>query len=172
MTMEVKRIATHKRPDGDAIASVWLAERYLFAAEVVEVVFLPRKMPAAGWPPVDCMVDVGNAHDPERLRFDHKPPAFADRNASCAAKLVWEHLTAKGQPVSHLARLVQAVHEGDSNPPRRLSPLLTKSRTDGFHAAFTRAQREDGVDDLALYRAMRQWLDAFAAKCRQPVAGQ
>jgi len=154
----VKRIATHKRPDPDAIASAWLGERYLFAGEAVEVTFLSRKMPAGGWPPVDCLVDVGNAYDRERLRFDHKPPAFADRNATCATKLIWMYLVARGKPVRHLAPLVQAVHEGDSNPPCKPSSLLAQSRTDGFHAAFARAQAECSTDE-ALYRAMRQWLD-------------
>jgi ribosomal protein S18 acetylase RimI-like enzyme len=74
-------------------------------------------------------------------------------------------LAVQGKPVRHLAPLIQAVHEGDRNPPCKPSPLLTQSRTDGFHAAFAQAQRE-AATDAALYRAMRNWLDDYDARTR------
>ncbi len=41
--MVARRIATHRKPDADAIAASWLAEAYLFAGEKVEVAFVPRR---------------------------------------------------------------------------------------------------------------------------------
>ena len=115
----VKRIVTHSKPDADAIAAAWLAETFLFPGEEVEVLFVPRLRPGQAGPAADCLVDIACIHDPERLIFDHKPPAFADRNATCATRLVWEHLLSLGRPVGHLEALVRVVHEGDWSPPRQ-----------------------------------------------------
>jgi len=41
--MVARRIATHRKPDADAIAASWLAEAYLFAGEDVAVDFVPRR---------------------------------------------------------------------------------------------------------------------------------
>jgi len=161
----VKRVATHKQPDADAVASAWLTEIYLFAGEEVEVIFVPRHRARQAAPNADCFVDIANMHDPERLCFDHKPPAFADRNATCATKLVWEHLLRLGRPVGHLEALVETVHEGDHNPPRRPSPALQASRTGGFHAHVAQAHRA-GADDGQLYSALRRWLNEYDAAVR------
>lgn len=99
----MKRVATHKQPDPDAVASAWLAETYLFAGEEVEIIFVPRQRPRQAAPAADCFVDVANTHDPEQFCFEHKPPAVADRNATCATKLVWEHLLRLDRPVGHPA---------------------------------------------------------------------
>jgi len=162
----MKRIATHKQPDADATASAWLAETYLFTGERVEVVFVPRHRPSQADPGVDCFVDVGNVNDPKRLCFDHKPPAFTDRNESCATKLVWEHLLRLGHPVHHLRALVEIIHEGDHSPPRRPSPALRASRADGFHARVTRL-RGKGTEDGELYRTLCHWLDAYDAAAQE-----
>jgi hypothetical protein len=37
-----RRIATHRQPDADALVAVWLAERFLFAGEPTEIVFVAR----------------------------------------------------------------------------------------------------------------------------------
>src|SRR5207302_6691572 len=60
------------------------------------------------WDDFDCVVDIGRTHDPRRLRFDHKPPAFPDRNQTCAAKLVWEFLLQQGRPLGHLVDLIRS----------------------------------------------------------------
>ena len=39
----MRRIATHREPDANAIAAAWLAEAYLFAGEDVVVAFVPRR---------------------------------------------------------------------------------------------------------------------------------
>jgi hypothetical protein len=109
-----RRIITRERPDGDAVLAAWLVERYLFAGESVEILFLPRAWVFGALRGGDCLVDAGNAHDPGRLLFDHKPPALSDRHDSCAAKLVWEHLLRSGFSVEDLEALVQSVHAGDS----------------------------------------------------------
>ena len=158
----MRRVATHTRPDADAVASAWLAETYLFAGERVEVVFVPRHRPSQAAPAGACFVDVGNVNDPSRLCFDHKPPAFTDRNESCATKLVWEHLLRLGRPVQHLAGLVETVHEGDRSPPRRPTPALQASRANGFHARVAQVRRA-GADDSQLYSALRHWLNEYDA---------
>ena len=43
----MRRVVTHSKPDGDAIASAWLAATYLFPGEHVEVAFVPASAPAS-----------------------------------------------------------------------------------------------------------------------------
>jgi hypothetical protein len=152
----VKYIVTHKRPDADALVATWLAARFLFNGEKAEVIFVSRSYAVPANPPPDCVVDVGRAYDPARLVFDHKPPAFLDRNRTCAARLLWEHLLALRKPVHHLEQLIRVVHEGDRRPPRKPSPALLRSRKEGLHAQV-RLRR--CLDDQSLYGAVRSWLD-------------
>ena len=163
------RIFTHKQPDADALAAAYLAERFLFTGQSVEIVFVGRGQNIPAMPGVDCVVDVGNAYDPARLLFDHKPPAFADRNQSCATRLLWEYLCAQSKPVAHWADFVQTVQEGDRNPPGRPSPLLSQSRADGFHAAVSRLRRAVS-DDASVYAAVRNYLDENAPSFFPPLA--
>lgn len=158
-------VATHKQPDGDALAALWLAERFLFREQDVKIVFVGRGA-SASLAMADCVVDVGNEYDTARLRFDHKPPAFTDRNTWCAARLVWEHVRKMGQDVEHLAKWIAVVHEGDSNPPRSPSDALKASRTDGFHAAVAHARRDHTGDDAMIYGAVRAWLDAHEQRLK------
>jgi hypothetical protein len=151
----IRRIITHRAPDLDAVVAAWLAQTYLFDG-MAEIFFLPRQLDADRHTDA-CLVDVGNASDPARLCFDHKPPAFADRNQTCAAKLVWEHLLALGKPVCHLEPLVRVTFEGDT---RRFSPALRQSRVDGPHAALRRARRLHAIDE-ACCAEMRRWLDEY-----------
>lgn len=154
----MKRIATHKRPDADALVATWLAERYLFAGDNAEIVFVSRHAVVRG---ADCVVDLGNTFDPDRLRFDHKPPAFTNRNATCATRLLWEHLVAKSKPVVHLEPLIRVVHEGDRNPPGKRSPELSRSKTTGFHAHLARLRAICPNNDAALYAGARTWLNEY-----------
>jgi hypothetical protein len=156
-----RKVATHKKPDPDAIVATWLVERYLFKDEKVEVVFVELAYSVPDESPFDCIVDVGRTHDPARLLFDHKPPAFVDRNQTCATKLLWEHLLAQGKPVGALAELVEAVHDGDSVKRRGSSAVYKRSRKEGLHAEFAQARRSC-QDDLALYRSLRCWLNEYA----------
>jgi hypothetical protein len=153
----VKRIVAHKRPDADALVATWLAARFLFNGEKSEVIFVSRSYAVPANPPPDCVLDVGRAYDPARLVFDHKPPAFPDRNQTCAARLLWEHLLALRKPVHHLEQLIRIVHEGDRRPPRKPSPALLQSRREGLHAHIAQL-RKDCPDDQQLYRATRSWL--------------
>jgi hypothetical protein len=152
----MKRIATHKKPDADALVATWLAARYLFEGEEAEVIFVSRGYAVPANPPPACVVDVGRACHPARLVFDHKPPAFPDRNQTCAARLLWEHLLSLRKPVHHLEPLIRVVHEGDRRPPRKPSPALLRSRKEGLHAQV-RLRRS--LDDQSLYGAVRSWLD-------------
>src|SRR5262245_9820952 len=86
-----RRVITHRKPDGDAIVSAWLAERFLLEGASVELLFVDRRRVFGAYRPGDCLVDVGNINEPANHFFDHKPPAFPCRHDSCAAKLIWEH---------------------------------------------------------------------------------
>jgi hypothetical protein len=110
----------------------------------------------------DCVVDVSNTYDAQRLIFDHKPPAFENRNHTCAAKLVWEYLVSIGHAVQHLVPVVHVVHQGDCNPPRKASAELAQSRSSGIHAVVT-STRARNVTNKELYEAVRMWLDAYDA---------
>jgi hypothetical protein len=155
------RILTHTSPDLDAIVSAWLAQRFLLN-EPIEVDFASRGLDPKRYPG-DCLVDIGNTYDPSCLRFDHKPPAFADRNSTCAARLVWEHLLTLGRPVRHLQALVRVTFEGDT---RRHSPELQQSWIDGPHARLKRLHRLHD-SDAERYAQMRRWLDQYDQQARQ-----
>lgn len=160
----MKLIVTHKKPDADALVSTWLAQRYLFPGEETEVRFVGRTFrPYDG--AADCILDVGNTYDPDRLLFDHKPPAFRDRHQTCAARLLWEHLLSLGKPVHHLATLIEAVHDGDSSKRRQGSLAYHQSRHSGFHAYF-RSIAPTCPDDYALYTSVRDWLDRYVDMLR------
>ena len=85
----------------------------------------------------DCVVDVGNTYVPENYRFDHKPPAFQNRNSTCATRLIWEYLRDAGADVAHLEPLVQITYQGDTH---RNSDALIQSRIDGPHAELVNSR--------------------------------
>lgn len=153
----VVRVATHAKPDVDALAALWLAERYLFPGPV-EVVFLTYDHKWEKGPVVDCVLDMGNLHDPRLNLFDHKEPARAKRGETCATGLVWEHLHSLGKRVDHLRPLVEAVHGGDAVALRATSTAYRESKRNGLHAFFVKARSRSDHDRL-LYRAICGWLD-------------
>lgn len=155
----MKRLATHQKPDADAVVAAHLMERYGSSGEV-EIVFVSR---GAGLGAFDCAVDVGRIYDISRLFFDHKPPAFPDRNRTCATRLVWEYLRENGADVEIWRELVAVVHEGDARPPRRASPALVESRCHGLHALIKSA-RARNASDVALYQSARAFLDGLVLK--------
>jgi len=162
----MKRIVTHKAPDADALVAAWLAATHLFPGEETVVAFVGRGQDVHALGHADCVVDVGNRFDPARLCFDHKPPAFADQNATCATRLVWDHLCGLGRDVNLLEPLVRVVFEGDT---RRFSPALRQSRIDGVHAVVARLRRE-AASDTDVYRRVAAWLDEHAQTCSGPGA--
>ncbi len=154
-----QRVITHEQPDGDAIMSAWLAERFLLADEQVEVFFVPRARVLGTYSRGDCLVDVGNTHDPINHFFDHKPPALPDRHNSCAAMLIWEHLLATRRPVRHLQTLIWAAFAGDSARQRaRFADEYRWSNREGLHFVLRSARKSEGTD-AGVYRAVRRWLD-------------
>ncbi len=156
-----RRVITHAAVDGDAVAAAWLAERFLYPGEPVEVLFVPRERALGAWRAGDVLADVGNTHDPANGFFDHKLPAYADRHAACAAGLVWDHLVALGRPVRHLRSLVDVVFAGDSVKARgRYKDEYAESKRGGFHQALTEAKAAHPTD-AGVYRAMRRWLDGY-----------
>ena len=109
--------------------------------------------------------DIGNSHDPDRLRFDHKPPAFEDRNETCATRLVYDNLIQNGHPVGHLADLVDLVHDGDAVTRRARSSAYQDSRRRGLHAHI-HCLKQIGENDVMLFNAVALWQDAKFAKKR------
>jgi hypothetical protein len=163
-----RRVITHDKVDGDAVAAAWLAERFLFAGERAEVLFVPRGRVWGAWRVGDCIVDVGNTHDPRQLFFDHKPPAFESRHDHCAAWLVWSHLVKLGRPVRHLKPLVDVVHAGDSTQERAWrKDAYAESKRAGFHKALKDAKALY-TTDAEVYRVMRQWLNRHDKKTATP----
>ena len=134
----MKYIVTHANPDLDAIVSAWIAQDFLFLLQPTEVLFVSRKVPEKVMQRADCLVDVGNTYCPECYRFDHKPPAFENRNSTCATRLIWEYLQNSGVDIAYLEPLVQITYEGDTH---RHSKALKQSRINGPHAELTRLKQ-------------------------------
>ena len=153
----MKRIVTHADPDLDAIVSAWIAQDFLFQAHESEVLFVNRKVPEKLRHSADCLVDVGNGYCPENYRFDHKPPAFENRNSTCATRLIYEYLLDTGVAVRHLAHLVEITYQGDTH---RNSEALKQSRIDGPHAKLKQLKTEY-KDTAAVYQQMVLWLRSY-----------
>lgn len=153
----MKQIITHANPDLDAIVSAWLAQDFLFQDHETEVLFVSRKISEKRRLHADCLVDVGNTYCPEKYRFDHKPPAFQDRNSTCATRLIWEYLLDIGVAVAHLEPLVQIVFQGDTH---RNSEALKQSRINGPHAELTKLKTEY-TDTTEVYQRMVLWLRSY-----------
>jgi len=120
-------IVTHVHPDADAIASVWLASRFLGTDPDVIFVSAGNPDPAA-LDAADVVVDVGRVYDPARLRFDHHLPGM---EGDCAAYQVWRYANAE-QDLEYLAPLVNLVLAGDIG-----DASAKQSRDVGLHALIT-----------------------------------
>lgn len=153
----MKQIVTHADPDLDAIVSAWIAQDFLFQTHASEVLFVSRKVPKNLMLQADCLVDVGNTYGPENYRFDHKPPAFENRNSTCATRLIWEYLLDIGVDVRHLAHLVEITYQGDTH---RTSAALKQSRIDGPHAKLKQLKTEY-KDTAEVYQQMVLWLRSY-----------
>ena len=156
----MKRIITHANPDLDAIVSAWIAQDFLFKNDPSEVMFVSRKVPKELMQHADCVVDVGNRYSPENYRFDHKPPAFENRNSTCATRLIWEYLRDAGADVTHLEPLVEITYQGDTH---RNSAALRQSRVDGPHAALTKLKSEH-TESTEVYGQMVLWLRSYTSR--------
>ena len=152
----MKHIITHTSPDLDAIVSAWIAQDFLFAAEASEVLFVSRKVPVKVRQIADCLVDIGNAYHPQQYLFDHKPPAFENRNSTCATQLIWEYLLCIGRDVAYLEPLVEVTFQGDTH---RNSEALKQSRKDGPHAELSRL-KDNHKKASVVYEQMVKWLRA------------
>ena len=153
-----RRIATHHKPDGDALVATWLLDRFLFTADRVHVEFVPRNYLATDDHHFDSVVDVGRSWNPELLHFDHKPPAFRHRDKTCATRLVWEELRRRGCQIEHLEELVDVVHDGDAASRRGKSQAYKESRKHGLHAHIKYVSRWAESSEI-LYHSIAMWLD-------------
>jgi hypothetical protein len=154
-----KLIATHRKPDADALVSTWMTDRFVFSGDECEIEFVPRDFTPGPGMKFDAVVDVGKSFDPERLIFDHKPPSFAHRDEHCATSLVWEHAIWLGRRIKKLKPLVELVHDGDAATRRGKSAKYRASRTNGLHAIIKEASKYAESDQI-LYRGIRAYLDA------------
>lgn len=153
------RIATHQKPDADALVSTWIAERFLFSGRECQVEFVSRDFIPQSHDAYDAVLDVGRMHESARLIFDHKPPAFEHRDEECATSLVWRHARTAGQRVGHLRGLVEVVHDGDAATRRQKSDVYARSRIRGLHALVNSA-RDYSEGDQMLYQGIATYLDA------------
>jgi len=163
--------ATHRRPDLDAAAGVWLWRSYvaplLHGDDVaVEVEFVPAGQAPAG--DVDAVIDTGGVCDPAGGRFDHHTPDLGGDRAVSATALVYRRALDLGAPVDHLEPLVALVTEGDHGG-------AAWSRQVGLHA-MVQALLAAEADDGDVIDAIGRWLDlvdhtlAAQARARAEVA--
>ncbi len=153
------RIATHKRPDADALVSAWLVDRYLLHDKNCSVHFIEkRKLQTDTF---DAVVDIGNRFDPDAYRYDHKPlkddpdRQFQTRYDECACSLVLRQIA---NPPAELRDFVTLIHDGDAIPRRSRSEGYQASRSNGFHA-IVRAFRDYCSSDQMIYGAVSLYLD-------------
>lgn len=158
--MPTRRVITHDKLDGDAIGAAWLAERFLFANESVEILFVPRGRVLGAWRRGDCLVDVGYTHDAGNLFFDHKVPS-GKRFAPCAAGLLWERLMGLGNPLTDLQPPVEAILLAGGSLFAGSKSNLRQAYKEGnvYHRLLADAKSRYGNDDASVYRLMRTWLD-------------
>lgn len=91
---KIKVIVTHQSPDLDAIASVWLLQRFLAPQwEEAQIVFLPsgEKLPAAAMADLNLKPENLIHVDTGLGEFDHHQPDRAKQRV-CAASLVFDHI--------------------------------------------------------------------------------
>ena len=88
------------------------------------------------------------------------PPAFENRNSTCATQLIWEYLLDIGTAVASLEPLIQITYQGDTH---RSSEALKQSRIDGPHAKLKQLKTEH-KDTTEVYRQMVLWLRSYTKK--------
>ena len=117
----------------------------------------------------------GKEYDGSNRRFDHKPPAFANRDETCATRLVWEWLQSQdlgfdeGQ-LAGLESFVNLIHDGDAVSRRGKSQAYKASRLSGFHAHVA-CLRELSESDSMLANACLMWLEYVSGALVEPVGG-
>ena len=153
------RIATHCNPDADALVSAWLLSRFHWRGLSSKVEFV-RGRNSCELNNYNAVVDIGGCHEPSRLRFDHKQPAFQNRDETCSTKLVWQYLTETGWEVANLSNLVELVHDGDAVSRRGSSIPYSNSRRNGLHAHID-ALRQLSESDEMLCNSALLWLDSL-----------
>jgi len=109
-----KTIVTHTNPDLDAIAYAWLMAKYAPGFGAYKIEFESIANPDRNLlEQADSVGDIGGEYDPARWRFDHHHLPGAESTATCATRMVWEHLLSLGIDVAHLEPLIEVVHQGD-----------------------------------------------------------
>jgi hypothetical protein len=165
-------IVTHQNPDMDAIASVWLLQRF-GGLEEVEVKFVNTGSPdLAILAEATAVADTGKEIDPNRLRFDHHQLAGQAANDTCAAMQIFEFLISQNPTIEYLRPLVNLIFAGDTGRPE-----ANQSRELGIHALlsghkdfFAERKQRAGDNDILDFGLML--LDTLALRQRNQATAQ
>ena len=157
----MRRVVTHSKPDGDTIASAWLAATYMLLGEHLGVAFVPpaclsRPPTASSTSPAPSTRRGSSSTIPSR-----RPSGTGTRPAPPGST------GSTSRRSADVGALVRGVHGGDCSPPVRPSAELARSRSEGFHGDLSRMRAScDG--DQELYRAMQDWRDDHDRRATSP----
>lgn len=154
-------IVSHVSPDFDAIASLWLLQRFGPFADADIKLVNTGSPDAAVLEDASAVVDTGRVLDPSRWRFDHHQFAGAAANATCAAMQVWQYLLLDNQDLFYLQPLILLIYAGDTGKPE-----AAESRRTGIHALLS-AEKASGSGDLGVIAYGYDILDNLAAHLRR-----
>jgi hypothetical protein len=145
--LPVRRIAAPRRHGLNTAVAVWLTERFRFAGEATDVLFLPNQSPPPKGKAFDAVIDFGPAHAVHSSPLRKSPEG--GRTWGKAARAVWTELLIKGRPVAHLIDLIDAVEDERS--------AKTSACVRGLYDLFL----QDIRPEMRGYQLIREWLDKY-----------
>jgi hypothetical protein len=155
-----KTIFTHTRPDMDAIGYIWLMKKFAPGFENADVQFVSvaDQEVTYAMANADSVGDVGGIYNAALWRFDHHQLPGEKATATCATRMCWEALLAKGIDVGYLEPLINVIHEGDlgRTPPVGLHGLFW-----GFAIRY-KADAGRSLTDQQLMDAGQELIDMAA----------
>lgn len=157
-------IATLEGPDVDDLVAVWLVFWYCFNGKA-RIKFIHENSTGLLRWPYDSFVCVGDVHDPESLRFNHKAWTLRDRRLTHTSPLVWEWLLDRGHPVAHLVDLIDAVQQGDRVLAKPEVPETKLKLQGGPHTIYKRI-RAEVAGSAHIFDEMANWLSRLAKDLR------
>lgn len=153
-------IVGHTSPDWDCITAIWLLMRF-GGMEAADVRFVNTGAPdQVVLAQADAVVDTGREYDPARLRFDHHHLHGRAASETCAAAMVFDHLTGGDyqHALFYLNQIVALVLAGDTG---KKTDGADWSRIEGVHAMLS-ALKARGAADYTLLNYGMGWLDLIA----------
>lgn len=152
-------IVSHVSPDWDAIASLWLLQRF-GPFDEAEIALVNTGAPdPAMLANATAVVDTGRELAPDRWRFDHHQLPGAEANSCCAASLVFQWLKPLNDPahLEYLAPLIDLIEAGDTG-----KPAANESRRTGIHAMLSAWKARGILRDIDLIARGYDVLDDLA----------